>query len=570
MAHSPDPRYAALLDGLLGGRIDRRSAMKRASALGLGAAALSGLPVVMGMAERVAAQEGGGELIVGASQEAVNFNPLLYANTGPETLPEVLMFDSLMKITPEGEYVANLATEVPTRENGGVSEDGLTWTFKLRDDVKWHDGEPFTARDVQFTWETVMNPDVAVRSRTGHDKVASVETPDDHTVVMTLTEPFAPFQALWTSGVTGIIPAHILEGVDVNTAPFNTQSPIGTGPFRFVEHVGGDHLTVERNPDYHGGAPALQQVIVKLVPEIPVLFTQFRTGEVDVVDYQGLQPDRVEEALGLEDRVVVSKGSNFVEFIYFNNTLPQFQDKRVKQAIYHATDRQTVIDTIYYGLQNPTLTYLPPTHWAYNPDVKQYPYDLDAARTLLDAAGFVPGTDGVRERDGVRLAFRMSTSAGNQARESAQLVLQQAYNEIGVEMSIDNRPASTLWTEDVPAGNYDTLMVAWDNAIQSDPDPTSRLHSTMIPFEGGGGANYVAFKNEEADRLMEEGVRETDQEARAEIYRQLQAILAEELPWAPLFNNVDNFGHKATVQGYRSNPYLATNFDNAAELSVTE
>jgi peptide/nickel transport system substrate-binding protein len=227
-----------------------------------------------------------------------------------------------------------------------------------------------------------MNPDVAVRSRTGHDKVASVETPDDHTVVMTLTEPFAPFQALWTSGVTGIIPAHILEGVDVNTAPFNTQSPIGTGPFRFVEHVGGDHLTVERNPDYHGGAPALQQVIVKLVPEIPVLFTQFRTGEVDVVDYQGLQPDRVEEALGLEDRVVVSKGSNFVEFIYFNNTLPQFQDKRVKQAIYHATDRQTVIDTIYYGLQNPTLTYLPPTHWAYNPDVKQYPYDLDAARDL--------------------------------------------------------------------------------------------------------------------------------------------------------------------------------------------
>jgi len=564
-----DPRLAALIDAMLTGRLSRRQALHRASALGLGAAALAALPAGLGPAPLAAAQEGGGELIVGASQETVIFNPLLYANTGPDTLPEVLMFDSLLKITPEGEYVANLATEVPTPENGGVSADGLTWTFTLRNDVTWHDGAPFTARDVQFTWETVMNPDVAVRSRTGHDKVESVETPDSSTVVMTLTEPFAPFQALWTSGVTGVIPAHILEGEDINTAPFNTRSPIGTGPFKFLEHVGGDHLTVERNPDYHGGAPLLQQVIVKLVPEIPVLFSQFRTGEVDVVDYQGLQPDRVEEALGLEDRVVVQKGSNFVEFIYFNNTLPQFQDKRVKQAIYHATDRQTVVDTIYYGLQNPTLTYLPPTHWAYNPEVKQYAYDLDAARTLLDAAGFVPGADGVRERDGVRLAFRMSTSAGNQARESAQLVLQQAYNEIGVEMSIDNRPASTLWSEDVPAGNYDTLMVAWDNAIQSDPDPTSRLHSAMIPFEGGAGANYVAFKNEEADRLMEEAVRETDQAARAELYQQLQVILAEELPWAPLSNNVDNFGHKTSVQGYRPNPYLATNFDNAAELSIS-
>jgi peptide/nickel transport system substrate-binding protein len=569
MAHDLDPRYAALLDGLLSGRLDRRSALKRASALGLGAAALFGLPVGLGTTGRASAQEGGGELIVGVSQETVIFNPLLYANTGPDTLPEVLMFDSLMKLTPEGEYVPNLATEVPTRENGGVSEDGLTWTFNLRDDVTWHDGAPFTARDVQFTWETIMNPDVAVRSRTGHDKVSAVETPDEYTVVMTLTEPFAPFQALWTSGVTSVIPAHILEGEDVNTHPFNTQSPIGTGPFRFVEHVGGDHLTVERNPDYHGGPALLDRIFVKLVPEVPVLFTQFRTGEVDVVDYQGLQPDRVEEAKTLEDRVVVSKGSNFVEFIYFNNTLPQFQDKRVKQAIYHATDRQTIVDTIYYGLQNPTLTYLPPTHWAYNPDVKQYPYDLDAARALLDEAGWVPGQDGVREKDGVRLAFTMSTSAGNQSRESAQLVLQQAYQEIGVEMSIDNRPASTLWSEDVPAGNYETLMVAWDNAIQSDPDPTSRLHSTMIPFEGGGGANYVAFKNEEADRLMEEGVRETDQARRAEIYRQLQEILAEELPWAPLFNNVDNFGHKASVQGYRNNPYLATNFDNAAELSLS-
>jgi peptide/nickel transport system substrate-binding protein len=412
---------------------------------------------------------------------------------------------------------------------------------------------------------------VAVRSRTGHDKVESVETPDDNTVVMTLKEPFAPFQLLWTSGVTSIIPAHILgDGQDINTSPFNTSAPVGTGPFKFVEHVGGDHLTVERNPDYHGGAAKLDRIIVKLIPEVPIMFTQLKTGEVQVIDYQSIPADRWEEAQNTEGITAVPKATNFVEFIYFNNTLPQFQDKRVKQALYHAMDTKTILDTIYFGFENPTLTYLNPNHWAYNPDVKTYPFDLDRANALLDEAGWVRGDDGVRAKDDVRLAFSMSTTTGNLNRESAQLILQQSFKEIGAEMTIDNRPASTLWGDDVPAGKYETLMVAWDNPIPSDPDPTSRLHSSMIPFESGSGANYVAFKNAEADALMEQGVRETDQEARAEIYRKLQDILAEELPWAPLFNNVDKFGHVNALQGYRVNTYMATNFDNAAEWTLAQ
>ncbi|MDP9354301.1 MAG: peptide ABC transporter substrate-binding protein [Chloroflexota bacterium] len=565
-----DHWVVAFTDAILSGRITRRDAIKRAGALGLGAAALAALPGGFVRVRSARAQEGGGELIVGTSQEAVNFNPLLYANTGIETLPDVLMFDSLMKLMPDGSYVPNLATEVPTQEKGGISPDGLSWTFKLRNDVKWHDGQPFTSRDVQFTWETVMNENVAVRSRTGHDKVESVETPDEYTAIIKLKEPFAPFKTLWTSGITSVVPAHILgQEADINTAAFNTQAPIGTGPFKFVEHVGGDHLTVEPNPDYHGGPPKLERIIVKLVPEVPVLFTQFKTGEIGVVDYQGIQADRWEEAQELEGREVVQSPSNFVEFIYFNNSKPWFQDKRVKQAIYHATDAQTIIDAIYYSLETPTLTYLPPTHWAYNPDVKTYPYELERANALLDEAGWIMGGDGVREKDGTRLAFSMSTSAGNQLRESAQLILQQAWKEIGVDMQIDNRPASTLWTEDVPAGNFDTLMVAWDNAIPSDPDPTSRLHSQFIPAETGVGANYVQFKNAEADQLMEAGVRETDQAKRAEIYKQLQALLSEELPWAPLFNNVNKFGFTSSLRGYRANPYLPTNFDNAAEWSLT-
>ncbi len=563
-------QVASVIDSIVSGRMTRRQAMRSAVTLGLGTAALTGLPAAV---IRAAAAQGseGGELIVGTSQEAVNYNPLLYANTGLETLPDVLMFDSLMKLEPDGTYAANLATEVPTKENGGISADGLTWTFKLRNDVTWHDGQPFTARDVQFTWQTVMNDKVAVRSRTGHDKVSSIETPDEFTAVMQLNEPFAPFQAIWTGGVTSVIPAHILEKeADINKAKFNTSAPVGTGPFTFVEHVGGDHLTVQRNPKYHGGVAKIERIIVKLIPEVPVLFTQFKTGEIDVVDYQGIQADRFEEAQSLEGRKAFISPSNFVEFIYFNNAKPWFQDKRVKQAIYHATDVQTIIDAIYYGIHPRTLTYLRPDHWAYNPDVKTYPYDLEKAKALLDEAGWVIGSGGVRAKDGTPLAFAMSTSAGNKSRESAQQVLQQAYKQIGIDLKIDNRPASTLWTEDVPAGKFDTLMVAWDNAIPSDPDPTSRLHSKFIPVETGAGANYVAFKNAEADALMEQGVTETDQAKRLPIYQKLQALLAEELPWAPLFNNVNTFGYTTALSGYEINPYSATNFGNASEWTLAK
>ncbi len=555
------------------GFVSRRDLFKRAAALGLSASALvvwsnsvDASPTAGAGQVDSRSQASGGEVIVGTSQETVNYNPLTYANNGPDTGPEVLMFDSLMKIMPDGSLTPNLATAVPTVANGGITADGLTWTFKLRTDVTWHDGQPFSSADVKFTYDTVMNGK-GVRSKLGHDRVGTFQTPDDHTVVITLKQPYAPFSLVWTQGTTAVIPKHILDGKDLLTDPFNTSAPIGTGPFKFVEHVGGDHLTVARNPDYHLGAAKLDRVIVKVIPELPTLYTQLKTGEIDLIDYQGIPADRFAEAQKTDGIVAFSYPGSYVEFIYFNNGKPQFQEKAVKQALAHGIDVDTILQTIYYDTQPKTLTYLSPAHWAYNSNVTAYPFNLDAANKLLDDAGWVKGGDGVRAKNGVKLSFTNSTTAGNTNREAAQQIIQQNWKSLGVDMQINNMPAAVVWADYTVQSKFDTLMVAWNDAISSDPDCTSRLHSQFIPAEGHAGANYVQFKNADADKLMEQGASEIDQTKRKAIYAQLQVLLADEMPWAPMFNNTNLFGRSAKLQGYVVHPLCDSNLWNASEWS---
>ena len=259
-----------------------------------------------------------------------------------------------------------------------------------------------------------MNPNAAVRSRTGHDKITSVETPDEYTVVMTLGEPFAPFQSLWIGGVTSIIPAHILEGVeDFNTAPFNSESPIGTGSLqirracrRGPSDGRSEHQLPPRraaNPAHHrqagaGGAKPSSR--------------SSRTARSTWSITRGSWPSAGKKRWLWRASRPFSNRANFVEFIYFNNSLPQFQDKRVKKAIYHAIDRQTIMDVIYFGLgahRNLSAAHA----LGVQPGRQNLSVRSRAGRALLDEAGFVPGDDGVRANDDVRLAFSMSTSAGN-------------------------------------------------------------------------------------------------------------------------------------------------------------
>jgi peptide/nickel transport system substrate-binding protein len=533
---------------------------------GLTLPALSGLGVSSLLLSDPASAAGAGQCVVGVTQEAVNFNPLLYVNTGVETAVEFTVFDSLWKIDPQGKFIPNLAVEIPTVENGGISKDGLTWTIKLRPDVLWHDGKPFTSDDVAFTLDVIMNPKVTVRSREGHEHVDRYTVKDPQTIEIKLKDSFAPYLVSWQK--TSAVPKHILSTVpDINTAPFNTN-PIGTGPFRFKERVAGSYIAFEPNPKYHGGAPKLTSLVQKYVPDQQTLFAQFQTGEVDVYDVQGIPPLLYQRAKALPGSKILLNPNPFVEFIYFNCGQPQFQDKRVRKALYMAVDRKGWIDAVYYGTPVPTLSYLPPNHWAYNKALVDPGYDPQKAAALLDEAGWKAGADGVRAKDGVRLAFTMSTTAGNKAREQAQQLVQQNLKKINVEMTIKNMPASVVWGDYTVQSQFDTLMVGWDALLYPDPDYGDRIRSTAIPAKGGSGSNYVQYQNLEVDELCDKGVTTTNRDERKQIYDKIQAILLDDLPFAPIFSYQSIVGVKDRMKGYEVNPYLTSNAWNTTEWTM--
>jgi peptide/nickel transport system substrate-binding protein len=492
-------------------------------------------------------------IILAQTQEPAQFNPLLYVNAGVDTVPEACCFDALWDVNERGEFIPNLAVEVPNQESGRISADGKVWKIELKRGVKWHDGHPFTSKDVEFTYKTIINPKVAVRSRSGMDLIKEFKVVDAHNIEITLIKPYSPF--IWAWQDMHIVPAHILSKVpDINTAKFNTQ-PIGTGPFLFVERTPGSHAVYKRNPAYHRGAPKLEKFIHKYVPDQTVLFTQFKTGEIDVLGTQGIPQERVAEAKKLAERDVMYTPIPNVEFIYFNCGKPQFTDPRVRRAIYIAIDKQKWIDQIYYGTIKRTLSYMHTDHWAYNTNLKDPGYDPRKAAEMLDAAGWKVGSSGIREKDGVKLQFTMSTTAGNKAREQAQQLIQQNLKDINVVMEIKNMPASVVWGEYTIKSKFDTLVVGWNLPVGVDPDYTARTHSKQIPAKYGQGSNYVQYENPTVDKLLEDGTTTTDRAKRKQIYAKIQEILLEDLPFAPIFGKAFHMGKKASVGGYKVNPY---------------
>ncbi|SDI63302.1 peptide ABC transporter substrate-binding protein [Salipiger marinus] len=502
-----------------------------------------------------------GRVIVGLSQEPTVFNPLMPKIEVDDNV-HFSIFDALFRIDATGEIVPNLATEVPTLENGGISEDGLEWRVRLREDVKWHDGEPFTAEDVKFTLELIVDPDFRAWRTSGHDLVRDITVVSPTEISWRMEEAFAPYLSFLTE--TFIVPEHILAAAEnPNEAPFN-QKPIGTGAFKWGERTAGDNLTLVANPDYHGDGPYIEELIFRYIPDMTVLFTQFQSGSIDVVGRSYITQDNYEAAQALPDRQVDLVPAPSVESIYLNLERPQFQDPAVRQALYHALDRASIIDVLYYGLPKATETFMPPQSMYYHDGLPSQEFNLDRAREILDEAGWMPGSDGVREKDGVRLEFTNSTTTGAHLREQTQQFVQQTFAEIGVRMNIENMPAAVMWGDHWVLSQFDTVMVGITYLIAADPDVTNRFHTDAIAAQGGNGSNTGQYSNPEVDALLEKGARTFDPEERKAIYREAQEIIRGELPFLPLFSYTQVYGRKAGLEGFVPNTNTRSETWNAA------
>ncbi len=366
-----------------------------------------------------------------------------------------------------------------------------------------------------------------------------------------MEKSYAPYASIlsWTF----MVPKHVLSAAtDVNSAPFN-NAPIGTGPFKWASRVAGDHIQLKANPDYYGTVAQIDSVIFKYIPDLTVLYTQFKTGDIDVTAMQGITPDHYEEAKGLADRKVVILPVATVESVALNMDRPQFKDPAVRQALYLAIDKKTIIDELYYGLVLPTETYMPQQSAYYNPDLPKQSFNIDEANKILDEAGWKPGAGGIREKAGVRLSFTNSTTAGNQIREQAQQFMQQTWLAIGVEMKISNLPPAVMWGEYWMQSKFDSVVVGINFLTGADPDTRDYFGSSSISAKGGAGQNTTQYSNAKVDALLAQGASLQDVAQRKAVYVQVQQIIRDDLPILPLFQYAYVRGYKSKLKGFAGN-----------------
>jgi peptide/nickel transport system substrate-binding protein len=435
-----------------------------------------------------------------------NLDPRVGTDAQSERIGK-LLFDSLVRRDEHFNLQPWLAEkwEIP---------DPQTYIFHLRHDVRFHNGAPLTSRDVKWTLDSIINGSVISAKASTYKLVDHIETPDDWTVLIHLSEPYATLLWNLSDGAFGVVP----YGSGKN---FNHE-PIGSGPFRFVSAEQDNEVVIERNDQYWGEHAHVQRVRFAVIPDTTTRALELRKGSADVV-INALGPDMV-VALQKEPalEVQIAPGTIY-NYLAFNLRDPILRDTRVRQAIAYAIDRKTMIKYLWRDQAEPATNILPKQHWAYDPNVRDYDYDPARARQILDAAGYAA-------KNGVRFHLTMKTSTEETTRLLAA-VLQQQLREVGIALDIRSFEFATFYS-DVVKGAFQLYSLRWIGGNE-DPDIFEHVfHSASFPPKRANRSYYV---NPQVDALIEQGRRELEQQKRKQIYFQLQEVLAEDVPYVHLW-----------------------------------
>ena len=508
---------------LLRSAVSRRNVLRGIGVTGAGAAAIAlgggiaSASLVRGAEIGARLQDGtpvtGGVLRLTGHQDIPGLSPEDAGATVP-FVAIVQIFNGMVELDENLEFQPVLATELPQ-----VSTDGLTYTITLREDVTFSNGDPFSSADVKYTMDWIMDPaNASISAGAFEGIVTSVEAPDPTTVVVTLEQPNAAFNAL--IGSTLILPAtyHAATGQEAFA-----QAPVGTGPFVVNSFDPAARVLLDANPTHFRGRPLVDQFQLDVVPEASVRAEALENGEADNSIWQ-LTP---------EDAERLSQDPNFKTFtntqfavLHFplNNEHPILSDVNVRRAMMFAIDRQLIVDEIYLGFAQVATSNLSPAVATYhNPNVTMYPYDPDQAIALLEESGWVMGDGDFRTKDGQELAFTISIPAGDSTRRGVAEVVQEFLADVGINASLEEVPVAQI-LELLPAGEADAGLFGWTYGDGGDPDAISVLSTD-------GASNWSSYSNPRVDELLQQGINALTQEERIPIYQEIQQIISDEVPF---------------------------------------
>jgi peptide/nickel transport system substrate-binding protein len=421
------------------------------------------------------------------------------------------MFDHwAWEFDENNEPFPRLVTEIPSTENGGISEDGRVITMKLRDDITWSDGEPLTADDFIFTWEMAVSPKNTVATTYPYDAIESVTATDPQTVVITFTEPFAPWLAnLWH----GILPAHILRPIydaegTIDNADWLKNPTVGSGPYVFAEWESGSYTRFVRNENYWGTPAKIDEIFIRFVPDDASQVAALKAGDADLGTFISYADVNTLQDAGLK---IMIEPSGYGEWMFFmvneEKGHPALLDVNVRKAIAMAIDRDGINRDLHFG-----LTKTPASFWdalpVYNdPPLQPYPYDPAEAKRLLDESGWVDSDgDGVREKDGVKLELEHATTI-REDRQDVQAVMQQQLAEVGIKLNVnpvDDTLYFASYGENGPAARGEYDIQEWsDGPLFPDPDIYYWLCDQIPSDENPSGENWFYICDEELDRLIQ-------------------------------------------------------------------
>jgi peptide/nickel transport system substrate-binding protein len=529
------------------------------------------------------APKSGGTITMAVWQEPEHLNWELGTQTVLGDMAD-LWSEGLLSTNEKGEFFPVLATEVPTTQNGGITDGGKTITYHLRKGVKWQDGSDFTCADLQFTLQVINTANNGALHTAIFQDMDKVDCPDPNTAVL----KFKNFYAAWLTLFNGnylayIFPKNAGKPEDMKNWAFN-RKPVGTGPFMVTEFVTGDHITFVKNPNYwQPGKPYLDKIVVRIVPSSDVAMQLMKSGEADLM-WNNTEADipALEKMSNVKIFSALQPGG---ERLILNTTQnadpsdnktphPILGDVKVRQAIGYGIDKKTIIDKLLFGKALPGSSELNADPFNCT-DIKAYPFDQAKAKSLLDEAGWKPGSDGIRVKDGQRLRLKYQTTTGNKLREDSQVLIVENMKAIGIEFFIENQPSSLLlggWAANSPRkkGNYDILMYTTNASIDPHSQMNSYFNSKSIPSATNqGGVNYSRWNDPDTDKLIEQAGSIPDWSQRVGLYCKAAQRVVDGASHIYLYQRYKLHSFNERVQGWIATPWLGPLW-NAANVWVNK